>query len=108
MLPNIIIRPCLLIDIIPLEPTIRRILTIHPPTNTLRLKQINNGLATRRDSREAITRDPVRGASNGSNVVWLRGMRDGEVVGEEDALGGYGCEICCSVVNNELADGLRV
>jgi hypothetical protein len=83
---NIIISTRLLIHIVALKPAIRQVFLVQPPAHPLGLEQVHNSLFASGETHEVIICDPVRGSSNGSYIVRLRGVSDSEVVSQSNAL----------------------
>ena len=69
------------------RPTSRRyILVVRLPRQAPCLQQIKNGLLICRDIVIIVVGDAIIGSCNGCDVIGLRGVRDGVVVGQEDSL----------------------
>jgi hypothetical protein len=64
------------------------------PANTRSIKQVHNRLHGAIDLTEVVTRESMRAASDGGDVVRLTGVSDGFVVGKGDAFAGNPIKIC--------------
>ena len=88
MLPNVVICSGLLVHVVTLEAAIWRVLAINTPADSLGFQKIHNRLCTGVDPSKAVARNSIGIATDGCDIVWLRGVGDGFVVREQDALAG--------------------
>ena len=83
---HIVVCPVDLVDIISLKPRIRHILLIHTPAHSLSFQQICDSLGGAANAPIVVSYDPVSLTADGSDIIWLRWMRDCLVVAEGNAL----------------------
>lgn len=84
--PDIVIRPVLLIHVGSLKARVRHILLVDAPAHLGGLEEIDDGLRIGVDALEVVI-DDTEGASTASrHVVWLRRVRYGVVIAEQNAL----------------------
>ena len=90
---DIIVRSGLLIDIVAFKSAIGRVFLVLTPAYALSFKEVDDRLARRADTSEAIAGDSVSRSANSGYIIGLRGMSDGEVVRQSDSLGGNPSEV---------------
>lgn len=90
MLANVVILAVLLVDVgLALEAAIRHVLLVVAPRDALVLEQVDDGGYVLDYLGEVIVLHPEVVTTDGRDVVGLRRVRDGVVVGERDAMLGY-------------------
>lgn len=104
MFANIVVCASLLVNIVALKSTIRRVLFILRPTYVTCFEKIDDGLDGGVDSGEVITRDAVSITSHWGDIVWLGRMRYSEVVGKQYSLGCKPWEVCWSHFSSSFSD----
>ena len=87
----------LLVNPIPLKPRVRHILLIQPPRDALIIEEIHQRPEFPWNTKKPVGPHVVCAATDGSDVVGLAGVGQGEEVAESYALGGSPLEIRCFV-----------
>ena len=126
VLPDIVVCLRLLVDPVALEAAVWHVFLVDAPADALSLQEIDDGLDAGANAREAVAGYAVGVCSHSGDVVglrksvntaaddvqmraYLRRMRDGIVVGEQDALacqvGQAGWDVSESRVRPESQEG---
>jgi len=87
----------ILVNPIPLEPRVRHVLLIQTPRNALIIEEIHQRPGCPWNTKKPVGPHAVCAATDGSDVVGLAGVGQGEEVAESYALGGSPLEIRCLV-----------